>query len=42
LNIILHAADISNPSRDTEAFMEWCKRINREFYNQGKKEIELG
>jgi hypothetical protein len=41
LDTILHAADISNPSKPRASMLEWTKRVNNEFWAQGDKERDL-
>jgi len=38
LNIILHAADISNPTRPLECYLKWVPRVMEEFFRQGDLE----
>ena len=38
LNIILHAADISNASKSTVIYVNWAERIIEEFWKQGDEE----
>lgn len=40
LNGILHAADISNPTKSTSIYVEWAERVMKEFWNQGDLEKE--
>ncbi|KAF4654886.1 Calcium/calmodulin-dependent 3',5'-cyclic nucleotide phosphodiesterase 1B, partial [Perkinsus chesapeaki] len=42
LNILLHAADLSNPSRDIECYLLWAPRVMEEFSRQGDLERERG
>lgn len=42
LNLVVHAADISNPIKDWDNCSEWAFRILDEFWAQGDKEKELG
>ncbi|CEG47219.1 Cyclic nucleotide phosphodiesterase [Plasmopara halstedii] len=41
LQMILHAADVSNPSKSLRIYLNWTERIKEEFYQQGDKEREL-
>lgn len=38
LNIILHAADISNASKPISIYVQWAERVINEFWNQGDVE----
>ncbi|EER06608.1 cyclic nucleotide phosphodiesterase, putative, partial [Perkinsus marinus ATCC 50983] len=38
LNIMLHAADISYPTRDIECYLLWAPRVMEELYRQGDLE----
>ena len=42
LNIILHACDISNPTKPLEIYVIWAERVMEEFYLQGDRERNLG
>jgi len=42
LNMVLHAADISNPCKPRPIMLGWTKRICLEFWAQGDAEKELG
>jgi hypothetical protein len=42
LALLLHAADISNPSRPWELCRRWTKLVMEEFWTQGDKERNLG
>lgn len=37
MEMIVHAADISNPSKPWDTCKEWTTRIVTEFFNQVKK-----
>ena len=39
---LIHASDISNPTKPFEIYSKWVDRILEEFFNQGDKEKELG
>lgn len=41
LNILLHTADISNPTKPIEVYDKWVSRLMNEFWVQGDKEKEL-
>ena len=38
LEIVLHAADISNPCRPEPVYRLWTDKVMEEFYNQGDAE----
>eukprot|EP01063_Lacrimia_lanifica_P041458 TRINITY_DN9684_c0_g1_i1.p1 TRINITY_DN9684_c0_g1~~TRINITY_DN9684_c0_g1_i1.p1 ORF type:complete len:1296 (+),score=474.69 TRINITY_DN9684_c0_g1_i1:96-3983(+) len=40
LKSLLHAADISNPVKPKDNYVEWAERVMKEFRGQGKKEEE--
>jgi hypothetical protein len=42
LSLILHSADLSNPTRPLEYSKKWTMRVLDEFFLQGDKERELG
>ena len=42
LSFIIHAADISNPTKPLEIYKEWGKRCVDEFFKQGDLEREKG
>ncbi|ETI54541.1 hypothetical protein F441_02636 [Phytophthora nicotianae CJ01A1] len=41
LQMALHAADVSNPTKSLRTYLIWTGRIQQEFYEQGDKEREL-
>ena len=41
LNVLIHAADISNPTKPMNVYNVWIDKIMEEFWNQGDKEKEL-
>ncbi len=41
LNILLHAADISNPTKPLEVYEQWVDKVMTEFWLQGDREKEL-
>ncbi|KAF4321529.1 hypothetical protein BBO99_00001013 [Phytophthora kernoviae] len=41
LQMALHAADVSNPTKSLRIYLTWAERITQEFYQQGDKEREL-
>ena len=42
LRAVVHAADISNPTKPFDISVQWSERIIKEFFSQGDKERELG
>jgi len=42
LNQLLHASDISNPSKPLDIYNKWVDAVFVEFFNQGDKEREKG
>jgi hypothetical protein len=42
LNILIHASDISNPTKPFTVYSQWADRVMEEFFAQGDKETELG
>ena len=42
MNLIVHSADISNPTKAFYIYFKWAKLVMEEFYSQGDKEKELG
>jgi len=42
MEVLIHAADISNPSKDWTSCQEWTKRITQEFFDQGDQERNRG
>lgn len=41
LQMALHAADVSNPTKSLRTYLIWTERIMQEFYQQGDKERKL-
>ena len=41
LNILLHAADISNATKSTSVYVQWADRVITEFWLQGDEEKAL-
>ena len=41
LNIMLHAADISNPTKPWDIYNKWIDRVMNEFWEQGDEERKL-
>jgi hypothetical protein len=42
LNIMIHMADISNPTKPYEIYIKWTDLVMNEFWEQGDKEKSLG
>ena len=42
MDLIIHACDISNPTKPYEIYKIWANKVMNEFYLQGDKEKELG
>ena len=42
MNLIVHSADISNPTKKFEIYYKWAELVVEEFYQQGDREKELG
>ncbi len=42
MNVIIHACDISNPTKPFEIYSKWADRVMSEFWLQGDKEKEMG
>lgn len=42
MNLIVHSADISNPTKTFGVYYKWAELVVQEFYQQGDKEKELG
>ncbi len=42
MNVFIHAADISNPTKPFHIYSKWADRVMNEFWCQGDKERELG
>ena len=42
MNLILHSADISNPTKKFDIYYKWAELVVEEFYEQGDKERNLG
>ena len=41
MNILIHSADISNPTKLFDIYFEWAKLVVEEFWDQGDKEKNL-
>ena len=39
---MIHAADLSNPTKPLELYKSWVDLISQEFFSQGDKEREIG
>ena len=42
MNLLIHASDISNPTKKFDIYYKWAEKIVEEFFRQGDKEKELG
>ena len=42
LNVLIHSADVSNPSKPINIYKQWAKRCVDEFFRQGDMEKKLG
>lgn len=42
MNLLIHSADISNPTKPFNIYFKWAKLVVSEFYDQGDKEKKLG
>jgi len=42
MNLLIHSADISNPTKKFEIYWKWADLVVEEFFQQGEKEKELG
>ena len=42
MNLLIHSADISNPTKPFDIYFKWAKLVIDEFYLQGDKEKKLG
>ena len=42
MNLLIHAADISNPTKPFNIYLKWAKLVLEEFCQQGDKEKALG
>ena len=42
MNLLIHAADISNPTKPFNIYLKWAKLVVEEFCQQGDKEKALG
>ena len=42
MDLVIHTADISNPTKIFDIYFNWAKLVVEEFYSQGDKEKKLG
>ena len=42
LNVLIHSADVSNPTKPLNIYIQWAKRCVDEFFRQGDMEKKLG
>ena len=42
MNLLIHSADISNPTKKFDIYWKWAELVVEEFFEQGDKEKELG
>ncbi|MCQ2817120.1 MAG: 3',5'-cyclic nucleotide phosphodiesterase [archaeon] len=42
LNVFIHAADVSNPTKPIEVYIQWAQRVVDEFFVQGDEEKKRG
>ena len=42
MDLIIHAADISNPTKPYHIYLKWAKLVLEEFFEQGDREKTLG
>ena len=42
LNVLVHSADISNPTKPLDIYKQWAQRCVDEFFRQGDTEKRLG
>ena len=42
MDLVIHTADISNPTKVYDIYIKWAKLVVEEFYDQGDKEKNLG
>ena len=42
MDLVIHTADISNPTKVFDIYFKWAKLVVEEFYDQGDKEKKLG
>jgi hypothetical protein len=41
MNVLIHSADISNPTKPFYIYFQWAELVIKEFYDQGDKEKKL-
>ena len=41
MNVLIHSADISNPTKPFDIYFKWAELVVKEFYDQGDKEKKL-
>ena len=41
MNLLIHSADISNPTKIFDIYFDWAKLVVEEFWDQGDKEKKL-
>jgi hypothetical protein len=41
MNVLIHSADISNPTKVFDIYFDWAKLVVEEFWDQGDKEKKL-
>ena len=41
MNLLIHSADISNPTKKFNIYFKWAKLVVEEFWDQGDKEKDL-
>ena len=41
MNVLIHSADISNPTKPFDIYFQWAELVIKEFYDQGDKEKKL-
>ena len=42
LSLLLHACDLSNPTKQWNVYRRWTDLVMEEFFEQSKTEVELG
>jgi hypothetical protein len=42
MEILIHAADVSNPAKPFNLYSQWAERVLEEFWNQGDQEKSMG
>ena len=41
MNVLIHSADISNPTKPFDIYFQWAELVMKEFYDQGDKEKKI-